>query len=751
MATRGFAGIAAFCRFGWIVAVAWLGVLVVDGRGAWAGSPPTSETSANAPKSPESAQPDDDDDEDERPKGPKLAPGKELGLVLTFERDKLRDTRTARMVALEVPEGASPTPFLPPGPFRATWEGDLTVPFKGEYALFAAGRGKIKVTVNGKAVLEGSGDDLNQAKGKPAKLKKGANKLVVTYDSPPSGAAEVRLSWSSEDFRREPIGTGAFARDVKVAPLAQATRLRTGRQLVAELRCFQCHAVDQAIETAADRMPELGTDAPNLADAGSRLKADWVARWVEDPRSLRPTATMPKVIHGDASKDQARDLAAYLATLGSPSAELSATSTEKEVVAGGRLFANLGCVGCHTLPDRDDWSKDPRRVPLRFVGAKWQPQALVGFLLDPSKHYAWIKMPNFHFTKAEAEQVAAYVLSPPAVDLGVALGAQGRPAADPDRGRALFASVGCASCHAVTPLSPPSASGGTKAVAFAAIPPEGWKRGCIVQGEGPDRKAPDFALPAESAEAIQALARVGLDSLTRDAAPEFAERQIRSAQCNACHKRDGYDDVWTDHKVEVDKLLGETNVEEKDPDGLPYPADQSRPSLTWTGEKLRGDWSETFIAGRLDYKPRPYLRARMPAFATRAKGLAQGLALSHGYPVLEPLEPESDPSTVPVAKQLVGNTGLNCVSCHNIGKVAAVGVFEAPGINFMHVKERLRPDYFDRWVRSPIRVEPETKMPTYFNGDASVLPTILGGKAEPQIQALWNYILQGRRIEPPGK
>ena len=91
------------------------------------------------------------------------------------------------------------------------------------------------------------------------------------------------------------------------------------------------------------------------------------------------------------------------------------------------------------------------------------------------------------------------------------------------------------------------------------------------------------------------------------------------------------------------------------------------------------------------------------------------------------------------------------MSCHNIGKVAAVGVFEAPGINFMHVKERIRPDYFDRWVRSPIRVEPETKMPTYFNGDNSVLPTILDGKAEPQIRALWNYILQGRQIEPPGK
>ena len=378
-------------------------------------------------------------------------------------------------------------------------------------------------------------------------------------------------------------------------------------------------------------MPELATDAPNLADAGARLKPEWVAHWVEDPKALRPTATMPKVVHGAAAKDQARDLAAYLATLGKPAADPAAPTAEI-VATGGRLFANLGCIGCHTNPDRDDWASDPKRVPLRFVGAKWQPAALVGFLLNPTQHYAWIKMPNFHFTRAEAEAVAAYVQSPPVADLGVALAAQGKPAADPEHGRALFAAVGCASCHGTTPDAPSPAAapspGTTKAPALAAISPEGWQRGCVVPGETPDRKAPDFALPPESVAALRALATAGLDSLNRDAAPEFAERQFIAAQCNACHKRDGYDDVWTDHKVEVDKLLADAPLEEKDPDGLPYPADQTRPSLTWTGEKLHGDWAEAFIAGRLDYKPRPYLRARMPAFAPRAAGLARGLALS---------------------------------------------------------------------------------------------------------------------------
>ena len=695
------------------------------------------------------AQNPDDDDAEEKQKGPRLPAGKDQGLALTFERGGVKDTRAARMVALDVPAGTAPTPFLAPGPFRAVWTGELVVPFRGEYTIAAAGRGKIKVEVNDKAVLSGSGDDLNQLEGKPAKLKKGANKLVVTYDSPKSGDASIRLSWASEDFRREPIHPSAFNRDSKIDALAEGSKLRDGRLVVAEMRCLNCHAPDQPIATA-DRMPELATDAPNLADAGARLKPEWMARWIEDPHALRPTATMPKVVHGPQAKDQARDLAAYLATLGKPAAD-PAAATAEQVTVGGRLFANLGCIGCHTNPDRDDWSADPKRVPLRYVGAKWRPAALVGFLLDPAQHYAWIKMPNFHFTRAEAEAVAAYVTSPPVANLGVADAAQGRPAADADRGHALFASAGCASCHAVNPAGPAPASGTTRAIALNKVTADGWKRGCTAPGEGPDRKAPDFALTAEAAAAVQALAQAGLDSLAHDADAEFAERQFVAARCNACHKRDGYDSTWADHQAEVDKLLVDAPHEEKDPDGLPYPADQSRPSLTWTGEKLHADWAEAFVAGKLDYKPRPYLRARMPAFATRAHGLAAGFAATHGYPLAEPAGPPVDPALIPVAKQLVNNTGLNCVSCHNIGKVAAVGVFEAPGVNFMRVKERIRRDYFDRWVRSPIRVEPETKMPTYFNNETSVLPSILEGKAEPQIRALWNYMQQGREIEPPGK
>jgi mono/diheme cytochrome c family protein len=676
-----------------------------------------------------------DDDDDKPKKGPRLAPGKELGLALTFSRAEIRDTRLARLVALGIPAGSPPSPFLPPGPFRATWEGDLNLPFRGECTFSAEGRGTIKVEVNDKPALEGSGEDLSTSSGKTAKLKKGANKLVVTYDSPPSGDAFLRLSWTPEDSPREPLPPDVLTHDASLEPLNDGVRLRAGRELLANLRCIKCHAPASPI----GGMPELSTDAPDLADIGSRLRLDWMARWISDPRSLRPTATMPKMFHGGAG--QARDVAAYLSSLGATTEGPEPLPSAESIAGGGRLFANLGCVGCHTRPDRDDWASDPKRVPLRFVGAKWKLKGLVAFLQQPDRHYAWIRMPNFHLSTLEAEQLASYLTSPPKVDLAPA---EPRPA-DPARGRALVETSGCLDCHALA-----GSRNAAKAPPLAAIPADLWSIGCLAPSGDAERKAPDFGLSDASRKALQAFAKKGFDSLTREAAPEFAERQIKVLNCLACHKRDGSDDAWTDLQVETATLLEGAPLEEKDPDGLPYPAAQLRPSLTWIGEKLKPEWAAAFLSGKVAYKPRPYLRARMPAFATRAEGLANGLALGHGYPLTSPPDASPNLDLIPVAKQLVGNTGLNCVSCHNIGKTPAVGVFEAPGINFRHVKERLRPDYYQRWVRSPIKVEPETKMPTYFNGEASVLPTILEGKADQQIDALWNYLLQGQAIEPPG-
>jgi mono/diheme cytochrome c family protein len=682
----------------------------------------------------------DDDDEDERPKGPRLAPGKGLGLALTLERGGVRDTRGSRLVALTVPAGSPPSPLLAPGPFRATWQGELSVPLRTDAVFSAEGRGAVKVEINGKAVFEASGENLTTAVGKPARLRKGANKFVVTYDSPTDGDASIRLSWVSDDFPREPIPPLDITHDLKNDALSMGDQLREGRQLVAELRCLKCHAGAVATD-GPHAMPELQADAPDLTEVGARFRPGWLARWVADPRAVRPGTPMPRLIPPAADgriPAEAADIAAYLATLGKPEAIQDQAVDAARVAAGGRIFAQLGCVGCHIPPERETPDQEPGRIWLRDVAAKWNRSSLPAFLRAPERNYAWISMPNFHLSLDESDKLAAYLFTGAKPDVEPAA------AGDPVRGKRLFSTVGCVACHAL-----PGQKRAATAPAFAAIPPVGWTRGCLGTGTKLAGVA-DFGLEPRRAEAVRAVAPGRLATLELDPAPEFAERQIRALRCNACHKRDGYEDAWSDHKTEVDRWLSGSAVEEKDPDGLPYPASQVIPSLSWTGEKLKPEWAAAFIAGRIAYKPRPYLKARMPAFPARAGGIALGLALGHGCPPASPPDRPVNADLLPVAKQLVKNSGLNCVSCHNIGKTPAVGVFEAPGVNFRHVRERIRPAFFARWVRSPMRVEPETKMPTFFNGEASVLPTILDGKADAQIEALWNYLLQGDEIEPPG-
>src|SRR5688572_23325818 len=125
------------------------------------------------------------------------------GLTLTFTRaadgnGAPADSRKARLVALHVPHGTAPTPFLDPGPFVATWSGSINLRLRDTYTFSAAGRGKLTVTIGDAVALESGGDDFSQAKPEPVRLKKGANKLTVRYESPDSGDAWVRLFWTAK-------------------------------------------------------------------------------------------------------------------------------------------------------------------------------------------------------------------------------------------------------------------------------------------------------------------------------------------------------------------------------------------------------------------------------------------------------------------------------------------------------------------------------------------------------------------------
>ncbi len=661
------------------------------------------------------------------------------------------DARSVRLASLYVPTGEPPTPFLPSGPFRAKWEGNVVLELGGLYTFSADGRGTVKVQLNGATVFDATGDEFSKTKGKEIKLKKGANQLVIEYESPAKGESVMRLFWESSDFRREPVQWSVLRHDDKAKPLADARQLREGRELLVTNRCLRCHQADTETWVKHGGMPELAMDAPSLEDIGARLTEGWMARWIQNPTALRPTATMPRVFAdaetGDKAKldGRARDIAAYLASLGKDKAKAeNKLVTNEAIQSGTRLFTNLGCIGCHTPPGKDEFDEERRRIPLRDVHSKWNRPALSAFLQKPDSHYLWIRMPNFGLSEQEAYLLAVYLCSPEKRDFSLR-----EEAGNIEKGRKLVQTSGCLNCHALKENGKPLTTE-LKPLAFADLKADRWGHGCTAEKVDKERKAPVFALKAEQVAAVKAFVADKRLSLTRDAAPEFAARTMKALRCQACHKRDEQDDWWTDLKDEEAGLLAGLPMLDPEKEPKQYIAPQVRPTLTWTGEKLKPEWMTALIAGQLKYKPRPYLRAKMPAFPQRAALLAEGLAFEHGCPPTSPPDPAPDEKLAEVGMQLTSKKRWGCIGCHDVGKTEAVGVFEAPGPNFMYIKERLRREYYDRWLWAPTRLEPMTKMPTVYNyGKPSPLAEILDGDSGKQIDAIWNYLLLGDKIKPP--
>jgi cytochrome c2 len=679
--------------------------------------------------------------------GPAAAPPAdeklEQGLTLRFTgASGVTDQRSARVISLYVGEHEAPTPFLDPGPFTAVWEGYITLDVWNKITFTAEGSGSVTLEINGKPVLDLSGSPFPD-KGTTLRLEKGRNHVVATYRSPANGASRIRLLWASSDFPSEPIPSTTFVHNLNDKPLKSATKLRHGRELIATLRCTRCHAAGEATSAAA--MPELAIDAPDLREAGSRLNAAWMAAWVNDPKALRANATMPRLLQGkDAAETlgQAADISAYLSTLGKADAEPA--FSDKDVAAGGQQFAKLGCVACHLAN-----SDGPAYVDLSHLKAKWKPAALVAFLQQPNKHYQWIRMPNFGFTAEQAKQLASFVL------------ARGKdavpssPAGDAARGKALVAASGCASCHQL-------ADG--VALKAATLKDAGAKpaAGCLASDQAGRGKAPDFALEPAQLLALRAFISTDQVALKRESLPEFAERRLIALRCSACHERDGNDALLTSYSGETDKLLAELPPPSEDAGDANDPglaaegnaaANNPCPLLTFTGDKLRPEWLADFIAGKISYRPRPWLNRRMPFFPAGAVPFAQGLAEEHGNPPITPPDAVSPGApAASIGKELTGqNHGLACIFCHGMGSAKPIAVFEAPGINLGYATQRLQKDFFHRWMRFPTRFDPTTRMTKFAADDGTTpLKDILGGKADDQFEAVWQYLLEvGRMTDFP--
>ncbi|MBN8248394.1 MAG: c-type cytochrome, partial [Verrucomicrobia bacterium] len=486
------------------------------------------------------------------------------GVLQSITRGGATDVSVVPNVWLYVAEGQPPTPFVAPGPFTARWEGAITADLRAEYGFAAAFSGAMKLTVNGTLALEASGETNQIVAGRNVRLNKGPNPFVVEYTAPARGDAMMRLYWTNSETPLNPIPLAALTPATNAA-LAAATAVREGRDLVYDSRCVRCHAAPK--DMAA---PELSLDAPSFNGIGSRRQAAWMARWIADPAALRPGTPMPKVFHGPDAEVQSKAVAAFLGSLQGAAPPAAAAG---DAETGKALFEKLHCVACHVSPEGGE--THPGQISQKQVRAKFTPGALAAFLQKPEEHFAWIRMPNFKLSAAEAGDLAAYLES-------VADPADA-PAAAADealvsRGRALVATSGCLNCHALDGVK-----NEFQAKAMADLAADRWSTGCLADAPAEGSKAPVYAFTGEQRSALRAWASTDRASLGRSTDADFLERQSRHLQCAECH-----------NKIE----------------GVPH----------WElmRGKLKPEWAATFIGGGETWKPRPWLDARMPAFPAYA-------------------------------------------------------------------------------------------------------------------------------------
>ncbi|MFY9551455.1 MAG: c-type cytochrome, partial [Thermoanaerobaculia bacterium] len=272
-----------------------------------------------------------------------------------------------------------------------------------------------------------------------------------------------------------------------------------GQKLLSERGCYGCHVVDPNAQR--DLVGTYRQFGPNLAGVGSKTSRDWIYHWIRDPKAWNPDTKMPNL---RLSEGDALDIAEYLATQKGPSAfdatalpqtdektlekialyfEMSTKTIfdakadlakmdlhAKQVYAGKNLIAHYGCYSCHAIPGFED--AKPIGTELTEEGSKAVHRLDFGFLHIPHTRQDWfrtkllspriydrdrargweekLKMPNFHLSDRELDQVVTAVLGFQQLNAAPSVVKRLSPSeAAIERGRRIVKNHNCQGCHVI--------------------------------------------------------------------------------------------------------------------------------------------------------------------------------------------------------------------------------------------------------------------------------------------------------------
>ena len=582
----------------------------------------------------------------------------------------------------------------------------------------------------------------------------------AAVNSPEQAHGEVH-HWLEPLMRGEKVQASCIKCHANIGSLKGAGTIANGQKLFEELGCHGCHLVE-----GYEDLQKVG---PYLRLASAKLDPSWLVRWVTNPHQYRPNTRMPNFLF---QADEAEAIAAYLLDaskadsaqwLESRPLPTGIDPNDAALVAHGKeIIDSVGCRGCHGFAAGESpalLGQNKDIAPnLSQVAEKTDARWLYYWVKGPRDYSPQSRMPSLRLSDDEARATVSFLLT-----LGTKKPTDGLDARlrQPDtiaHGKALVRKYGCFGCHDIPGMENESRIGvelstfGSKTLEELFFGnhtdiPETWDDWTFNKLKTPrtytteriEQLMPQFDLADADIKAL----RIFLASRTdlKYPAKYHAENDLRGQRevagrrvvarynCVGCHIIEG--------------AGGAIRARYQDAPTM------APPVLNGEGAKVQEDWLFNFLKQPISV--RPWLKVRMPTFSLSDQDAATlvrylGALDNVQVPFVHVDESKIPPAYIEAAEQLTTPDYFNCFSCHQQGDRKPEGPPEGWAPDLALARHRLNPPWINRWLHNPQAVQPGTKMPSFYEQDASGKASggpddILDGDNEKQIQALADYLM----------
>jgi putative heme-binding domain-containing protein len=483
-----------------------------------------------------------------------------------------------------------------------------------------------------------------------------------------------------------------------------------GLVLMQKHNCVACHGSSSQQTMVDPKQP------PQLQWSAKHLNPEYLQDFIANPSKVHPGTTMPDLLtrlDDSERQETAKSISVFLTSKFGNQFKFVKLDPSR-IQSGHELFHSVGCVACHS-PRKTTGEEESLAdsEPLGDISRKYNLPSLVEFLKDPHAVRPSGRMPNMKLTHFEATDLANFLLqgSEPTESkkLNDSLVSQGKT---------NFTKLNCIACHTGIVEEQPSKS--------KPLPQLDAQRGCLSGDVG---AWPKFSFSDSERKYIASA--ISNHSLKLDNEQQISV-SLEYFNCLNCHERGslgGVSDLRNPHFQTEDMNLGEQG--------------RIPPTLTGVGAKLKREWMRDVFVNRRSI--RPYMKTRMPQYGESNVGHLIDLFQADQLPETKFVEFEDQKKMRETGHQLAGNKGLNCVACHTFQyKISDT----MPAVDLTEMSERLKKRWFYQYMLDPQKFSANTVMPSFWPGGEPIRKD-LEGSPEAQVEAIWQYLLDGRQARTP--